>query len=91
MTRVEPTGDDEFIVYTRHSARDVAIRKIDFRLRPDGERYRIVDVWLDGFSVVSLYRNEYTEILIDGGIEGLIETLRAHPSTRLDLAFNPTR
>ena len=50
--------------------------RLDFRLRPDGESWLIIDIYGKGkVSEVALRRSEYAAILQKSGIEGLISSV----------------
>ncbi|HEY8191873.1 MAG TPA: ABC transporter substrate-binding protein [Alphaproteobacteria bacterium] len=49
---------------------------IDYRLRNKGGEWRAYDVVIDGISLVSNYRGQFTKIIKDKSYEGLVEQLR---------------
>jgi phospholipid transport system substrate-binding protein len=57
----------------RPSAQDVTV---NYRLRKTGERWRIIDVLIEGVSLVSSFRSQCHEILGDGGTQHLLQVLR---------------
>jgi phospholipid transport system substrate-binding protein len=77
---------DTVIVATRLVTPHEDDVEFDYRLRRSGERWRVVDVYVDGgASEVALRRSEYSSVLARSGFEGLIgevgrktETLLAH-------------
>lgn len=91
VVRIVPVGGGDLMVRTRHSNPAVTINEVDFRLRRHGGGFRIVDVWLEGLSIVNLYRNEYINFIFEGGVEGLLEKLRRRPVSLTSLAFHPNR
>lgn len=49
---------------------------ISYRLRKRSERWRIIDVVIEGVSLVSNYRSQFAEILSNGTIDDLLAKLR---------------
>ena len=50
--------------------------KISYRLRNRNDRWRIIDVVIEGVSLVSNYRSQFAEVLNNGTIDDLIAKLR---------------
>ena len=74
--RVVHRDDGDLIVHTRPSDPEVSIKDIDFRLRKHGDGYRIVDIWLEGFSMLHAYRSEFIGHIFRGGVEEVLAKLR---------------
>ncbi len=49
----------------------------DWRVRTTGERYRIIDVMVEGISMVITQRSEFAAVVQRDGVEGLLAVLRA--------------
>ncbi len=49
---------------------------IDYRLRKYDADWRIIDVTIEGVSLVSSFRSQFREVLKDGGPQALIQQLR---------------
>jgi phospholipid transport system substrate-binding protein len=58
----------------RHDADDVPMR---YRLQLQGDSWRIINVFADGVSEISLMGSEYFDILESGGFEDLIAELES--------------
>jgi phospholipid transport system substrate-binding protein len=56
-----------------HGADDISV---DYRLRQTDGTWKIIDVVIDGVSLVSNYRSQFQEIMAKGGIDRLLELLR---------------
>jgi phospholipid transport system substrate-binding protein len=72
--RAEARGD--WTVQTkvnRPTAEDVLV---DYRLRQRDGRWQIIDVIIEGVSLVSNFRSQFQEIVANGGPERLLELLR---------------
>jgi phospholipid transport system substrate-binding protein len=49
---------------------------VDYRLRKREENWRIIDVVIEGVSLVANFRSQFQEIMTSGGAERLLELLR---------------
>lgn len=50
--------------------------EVGYRLYPVGSTYKIYDIQVDGSSLVTVYRNQFNELVKQKGIDGTIETVR---------------
>jgi phospholipid transport system substrate-binding protein len=57
----------------RHGPDDISV---DYRLRQTDGTWKIIDVIIEGVSLVSNYRSQFQEIMTNGGIERLLKLLR---------------
>jgi phospholipid transport system substrate-binding protein len=57
----------------RHGPDDISV---DYRLRQTGGTWKIIDVIIEGVSLVSNYRSQFQEIMANGGIDRLLKLLR---------------
>lgn len=73
-TRPEPRGDVTVRTRIRGGSADGAA--VDYRLRRFGDEWRVIDVVIEGVSLVSSYREQFAEVLSSGGPERLLELLR---------------
>jgi phospholipid transport system substrate-binding protein len=73
-TQVEPRNDVSVKTRVVGGQFDGAV--ISYRLRERGERWRIIDVVIEGVSLVSNYRSQFAEILNTGTIDDLMAKLR---------------
>jgi phospholipid transport system substrate-binding protein len=76
VRRVRPFGPGKFMVETKLSNPDARISDIEFLVRKSGARLRIVDVRLEGFSLLETYRTEFVGPLFRGGVERVLQLLR---------------
>lgn len=85
--------ENEFYVYTRLSDPDVAIDNIDFQVAKTPEGHRILDIELEGFSILHSYRSNFIEHLFRGGVEAVISHLetRARRQRVEQTAGDPAR
>ena len=73
-TQIEPRNDVS--VKTRIVGGQFDGAVISYRLRERSERWRIIDVVIEGVSLVSNYRSQFAEILNTGTIDDLMVKLR---------------
>ena len=73
-SRVEPR--DDVSIKTRMVGGQFDGTELSYRLRKRDERWRIIDVVIEGVSLVSNYRSQFAEILNRGSIDDLLEKLR---------------
>ena len=72
--RVEPRGD--VTVKTKVTGGEFDGAVIDYRMRYRDEEWRIIDVVIEGISLVANFRDQFREVLSREGPESLLEKLR---------------
>lgn len=72
--RQEPRGD--VTVRTRIVGGEYEGADVDYRLRQRSGEWRVIDVIIEGISLVSNYRDQFREVMARGGPEHLLEALR---------------
>jgi len=72
--RQEPRGD--VTVRTKMVGGQVDGAIVDYRLRQSDGRWRIIDVVIEGISLVANLRDQFREVLARGGPEELLDKLR---------------
>jgi phospholipid transport system substrate-binding protein len=72
--RFEPRGD--LTVLTRVVGGTADGIEIDYRLRKNDDQWQVIDVIIEGISLVSSYRSQFAEILARGGPDELLQMLR---------------
>lgn len=73
-TQIEPR--DDVSIKTRIVGGQFDQAEISYRLRNRKDRWRIIDVVIEGVSLVSNYRSQFAEILNNGTIDDLLVKLR---------------
>ena len=69
-------GATEVMIPTRLSASDAPPIPVNYRLRlDDSGKWLVYDVVIDGVSLITNYRSQFTAAVRRGGIDGLIESL----------------
>jgi phospholipid transport system substrate-binding protein len=72
--REEPRGD--VVVQTKIMGGEFEGAVVEYRLRNRAEGWRVIDVVIEGISMVSNYRDQFKSIVSSGGPELLLEKLR---------------
>ncbi len=72
-----PAGTKDIVVSTRIERPSGPPIEAAWRVRTSGERYRIIDVMVEGVSMVVTQRSEFAAVIQRRGLQGLIEVLRA--------------
>jgi phospholipid transport system substrate-binding protein len=73
--RQEPRGDVTIQSVVRGGEFEGAT--VDYRLRQNQGKWLVIDVIVEGISLVSNFRDQFKEVLARGGPEELLEALRA--------------
>lgn len=76
-------GDNKVMVPTRVAAPDAPSIPVNYRLRLKDDVWKVYDVVIDGVSLITNYRSQFTAEVRRGGIDGLISSL-ANKNRRLD-------
>jgi phospholipid transport system substrate-binding protein len=72
--REEPRGD--VTIRTRIVGGEFEDTLVDYRMRQKGDEWLVIDVVIEGISMVSNFRDQFKEVLSRGGPEHLLEKLR---------------
>jgi len=72
--REEPRGD--VVIQTKIVGGEFEGALVDYRLRKENGDWRVIDVVIEGISMVSNYRDQFKSIVSSGGPELLLEKLR---------------
>ena len=49
---------------------------VDFRVRPDGDSFKVIDVVVEGLSMLKTQRDEFSSVIQRNGLDGLINSLQ---------------
>jgi phospholipid transport system substrate-binding protein len=63
------------IIGTKDGARQ-ELAKVDYRLRQADGKWKIIDITIEGVSMMSNFRSQFQDIMTSGGIEKLLKLLR---------------
>ena len=72
-----PIDDRDSMVATQIVRPNKAPLLVDYRVRGDGAAYRVVDVMVEGISMLTSQRQEFAAVVQRDGLDGLIARLRA--------------
>ncbi len=76
VLRVEPSQRGTALVYSQVVTPNEEPIAINYRMRPDGDSWRIIDVYLNGtVSELALRRSEYAAVLQRDGFEKLVASI----------------
>ncbi len=81
--REEPRGD--VVVQTKIIGGEFEGALVDYRLRNQSGDWRVIDVVIEGISMVSNYRDQFKSLVSSGGPELLIEKLREKNAAGMQL------
>ena len=76
-------GQKKVMVPTRVAAPDAPSIPVNYRLRLKDQEWKVYDVVIDGVSLITNYRSQFTAEVRRGGIDGLISSL-ANKNRRRD-------
>jgi phospholipid transport system substrate-binding protein len=76
IRKVEPAPKDTVLVFTRILRPDGPPADVDFRVRDSSGTFKIIDVMVEGVSLVATKRSEFAAIIGRSGIDGLLAGLR---------------
>lgn len=72
-----PAGEQDAVVASRIVRAGGPPIQVDWRVRNLGGQYKVIDVAVEGVSMVLTQRQDFTAAVGSGGVEGLIAGLRA--------------
>ncbi len=72
-----PAGTKDVLVSTRIERPSGPPILADWRVRTSGERYRVIDIMVEGVSMVVTQRSEFAAVIQRHGIEGFLDVLRS--------------
>ena len=73
----QPAGKKDIVVRTRIDRPSGPPIKADWRVRTTENRYRIIDIMVEGISMVLTQRSEFGALIKRKGMNGLLAVLRA--------------
>ncbi len=72
--REEPRGDRTVKTHIKRPNAEAVL--VDYRMRNREDAWKIIDVIIEGVSMVSNFRSQFQEVISNGGADRLIELLR---------------
>jgi len=76
IVKAEPVGKQDAIVFTRIDRPSGPPLNAGWRVRQFGDRLQILDVVVEGVSMVTAQRSEFASVIQSQGLDGLIQMLR---------------
>jgi len=78
VNEVRMSGDSDAVVHSRIIRSSSPPIRVDWRIRRPHDALKIIDVAIEGLSMVLTHRNEFSTVIqrSENGIDGLIEILR---------------
>ena len=76
IVQVEPLDDRDSIVNTNMHASDGTPFRVDYRVRKTDAGLKIIDVMVEGVSLLVTHRSEIASVVNREGMDGLLEILR---------------
>lgn len=73
----QPAGEQDAVVSTRLERNGAPLLGADWRVRVIDNRFRVIDVAVQGISMSVTQRQEFASVISSSGIRGLIAQLRA--------------
>lgn len=77
VTGQRASGDDDLAVESTIVQTNKSPVKVDFRVRKAANGFKIVDVYVEGISLLITKRDEFTTVLAREGMNGLLTRLRS--------------
>jgi phospholipid transport system substrate-binding protein len=81
--REEPRGD--VVIQTKIVGGEFEGTLVDYRLRKQKGEWRVIDVVIEGISMVSNYRDQFKSIVSTGGPELLLEKLKEKNAAGMEI------
>lgn len=77
IRQITPLNETDTVIFTEIAQEDEQRLRIDWRVRDMDGRFRVVDVAVEGVSLVTTKRSEYRSVLAREGLDSLITRLDA--------------
>lgn len=78
VTRAVEVGDRDVVVSTEISQAGQPALRADWRVRRYDDALKIIDIKVEGISMLASQREEFTSVIQRDGIDGLLDLLRRH-------------
>ena len=81
VVKAHPIDDKDTLVNTEVSQTNAQPLRVDYRVRARHGDYKIVDVLVEGISLVTTQRSEFASIINREGFDGLLDLMRDYDGT----------
>ena len=76
VIKATPAGDKDVIVHTRINKQSGNGFNANWRVRQTGDRYKIIDIYVEGVSMAITQRSEFDSLFRRHGVDGMLAILR---------------
>ena len=76
VVKAHPIDDEDTLVNTEVSQTGAEPLRVDYRVRARQGNYKIVDVMVEGISLITTQRSEFASIINHKGFDGLLDLMR---------------
>jgi phospholipid transport system substrate-binding protein len=76
ITNLRDLGEGDYLVQTAITRPSAPALNYEWRVRDSGNSTKIVDVIVEGVSLLVTHRSDFTSVASQNGIDGLIASLR---------------
>ena len=77
LPKMVNSGKNHVDVFTEIQAKSGKKYEVAYQLYQSGNPYKVFNIRVDGASLVSVYRNQFDELIKQKGVDGMIATVRA--------------
>ena len=77
LPKMVNSGKNHVDVFTEIQAKSGKKYEVAYQLYHSGNTYKVFNIRVDGASLVSVYRNQFDELIKQKGVDGMIATVRA--------------
>ncbi len=75
VVEVKEQANDNFLTRTEVKLSNAKKMNVEYLAKPDGNGYKIIDVVIEGVSLLSTHRTEFAQVASKGGVGGVIQKL----------------
>ena len=84
LPKVVDNGNNRVDAFTEIRARSGKKYEVAYQLYQVGSAYKVYNIKVDGASLVTIYRNQFNELIKQKGIDGTIATIKAKGLKKVD-------
>ena len=84
LPKVVDNGNNRVDAFTEIRARSGKKYEVAYQLYKVGSTYKVYNIKVDGASLVTIYRNQFNELIKQKGIDGTIATIKAKGLKKVD-------
>ena len=84
LPKLVDNGNNRVDAFTEIRARSGKKYEVAYQLYKVGSAYKVYNIKVDGASLVTIYRNQFNELIKQKGIDGTIATIKAKGLKKVD-------